>query len=272
MSKAKRHVKKENARKNKKILDIREERQNSKAMMEIIKQQYSIPPPAPEGHPLANSLIRPLTISGGKLQVMTPEIYDQQERDREKHRASIREAQERYPKNADESMEIMLDDCTFTTINVRVFMSIRQFYKLESDEKLRKSLMLEHKDAMMKKETEWLTKMENEKIELGKQIAIRDQMVLEARAETNEYKSMNQSILSQISDKEAKIAQVNLKCFDLFISHFWAKIQNLNRLISGRKPNRSSSNNSNARNNETDGKSQRRNRKGISNKSTSHKL
>ena len=69
--------------------------------------------------------------------------------------------------------------------------------------------MLEHKDAMMKKETEWLTKMENEKIELGKQIAIRDQMVLEARAETNEYKSMNQSILSQISDKEAKIAQVS---------------------------------------------------------------
>jgi len=81
-----------------------------------------------------------------------------------------------------------------------------------------KSLMLEHKDAMMKKEAEWLTKMENEKIELGKQISIRDQMVLEARAETNEYKSMNQSILSQISDKEAKIAQVNFDRLGQFLA------------------------------------------------------
>ena len=68
---------------------------------------------------------------------------------------------------------------------------------------------MEFKDAMMKKEAEWLTKMENEKIELGKQISILDLMAVEARAETNEYKSMNQSILSQISDKEAKIAQVS---------------------------------------------------------------
>ena len=81
-----------------------------------------------------------------------------------------------------------------------------------------KSLMLEHKDAMMKKEAEWLTKLENEKIELGKQISIRDQMVLEARAETNEYKSMNQSILSQISDKEAKIAQVSFHSLGLGMS------------------------------------------------------
>ena len=81
-----------------------------------------------------------------------------------------------------------------------------------------KSLMLEHKDAMMKKEAEWLTKMENEKIELGKQISIRDQMVLEARAETNEYKSMNRSILSQISDKEAKIAQVSFHSLQLGIN------------------------------------------------------
>ena len=78
--------------------------------------------------------------------------------------------------------------------------------------------MLEHKDALMKKEAEWLTKMENEKIELGKQISIRDQMVLEARAETNEYKSMNRSILSQISDKEAKIAQVSFHSLQLGIN------------------------------------------------------
>ena len=130
-----------------------------------------------------------------------------------------------YPENADQKFKIILDNGAYTTVKARVFMSIRQFAieNYQSDlettvkaletncdlnlEKIQ-SLMLEHKDAMMKKETEWLTKMENEKIELGKQIAIRDQMVLEARAETNEYKSMNQSILSQISDKEAKIAQV----------------------------------------------------------------
>ena len=77
---------------------------------------------------------------------------------------------------------------------------------------------MEFKDAMMKKEAEWLTKMENEKIELGKQISILDLMAVEARAETNEYKSMNQSILSQISDKEAKIAQVSFNSLGLGIN------------------------------------------------------
>ena len=116
----------------------------------------------------------------------------------------INDAVRRYPYSADENMEILCDNGTRGSVNIRVFMSIRKLYhrKLQS-------LMLEHKDAMMKKEAEWMTKMENEKIELGKQISIRDQMVLEARAETNEYKSMNQSILSQISDKEAKIAQAS---------------------------------------------------------------
>ena len=116
----------------------------------------------------------------------------------------INDAVRRYPSSADENMEILCDNGTLGSVNIRVFMSIRKLYhrKLQS-------LMLEHKDAMMKKEAEWMTKMENEKIELGKQISIRDQMVLEARAETNEYKSMNQSILSQISDKEAKIAQAS---------------------------------------------------------------
>lgn len=109
----------------------------------------------------------------------------------------------KYPDNADENIDIPCDNGTISKVNMRAFMAIRTRHQ----EKM-KSLMLEHKDAMMKKEAEWLTKMENEKIELGKQISIRDQMVLEARAETTEYKSMNQSILSQISDKEAKIAQV----------------------------------------------------------------
>ena len=109
----------------------------------------------------------------------------------------------KYPDNADENIDIHCDNGIISKVNMRAFIAIRTRHQ----EKM-KSLMLEHKDAMMKKEAEWLTKMENEKIELGKQISIRDQMVLEARAETNEYKSMNQSILSQISDKEAKIAQV----------------------------------------------------------------
>ena len=125
----------------------------------------------------------------------------------------INDAVRRYPYSADENMEILCDNGTLGSVNIRVFMSIRKLYhrKLQS-------LMLEHKDALMKKEAEWLTKMENEKIELGKQISIRDQMVLEARAETNEYKSMNQSILSQISDKEAKIAQVSFYSLGLVIN------------------------------------------------------
>ena len=125
----------------------------------------------------------------------------------------INDAVRRYPYSADENMEILCDNGTLGSVNIRVFMSIRKLYhrKLQS-------LMLEHKDALMKKEAEWLTKMENEKIELGKQISIRDQMVLEARAETNEYKSMNQSILSQISDKEAKIAQVSFNSLGLGIN------------------------------------------------------
>ena len=118
---------------------------------------------------------------------------------------AISDVYDSYPYNADEIMNFVCDNGVLTEVPIRIFMSIRARYIGKAD-----SLMLEHKDAMMKKETEWLTKMENEKIELGKQIAIRDQMVLEARAETNEYKSMNQSILSQISDKEAKIAQVSL--------------------------------------------------------------
>ena len=113
-----------------------------------------------------------------------------------------------YPDNEDECTEVICDNGLIGLVNVRVFMSLHEMFTNLTRECI-KSLMLEHKDAMMKKEAEWLTKMENEKIELGKQISIRDQMVLEARAETNEYKSMNQSILSQISDKEAKIAQVS---------------------------------------------------------------
>ena len=119
----------------------------------------------------------------------------------------------KYPDNADENIDIRCDNGTIGKVNMRVFMAIRARHQ----EKI-KSLMLEHKDALMKKEAEWLTKMENEKIELGKQISIRDQMVLEARAETNEYKSMNQSILSQISDKEAKIAQVNFDRLGQFLA------------------------------------------------------
>ena len=124
----------------------------------------------------------------------------------------INDALVRFPDGADENMEILNDNGTVGLVNIRVFMTIRERYQdmyQEMNQKNAKSLMLEHKDAMMKKEAEWMTKMENEKNELGKQISIRDQMVLEARAETNEYKSMNQSILSQISDKEAKIAQVS---------------------------------------------------------------
>ena len=113
-----------------------------------------------------------------------------------------------YPDNADECTDVICDNGLIRSVNVRVFMSLHEMFTKLSRECIQ-SLMLEHKDAMMKKEAEWLTKMENEKIELGKQISIRDQMVLEARAETNEYKSMNQSILSQISDKEAKIAQAS---------------------------------------------------------------
>ena len=116
----------------------------------------------------------------------------------------IDHAVNQYPDNADETIDIRCDNDTISKVNMRVFMAIRARHQEQM-----KSLMLEHKDALMKKEAEWLTRMENEKIELGKQISIRDQMVLEARAETNEYKSMNQSIMSQISDKEAKIAQVN---------------------------------------------------------------
>ena len=120
----------------------------------------------------------------------------------------------RFPDGADENMEILNDNGTVGLVNKRVFMTIRERYLLKGQENI-ESLMLEHKDALMKKEAEWLTKMENEKIELGKQISIRDQMVLEARAETNEYKSMNQSILSQISDKEAKIAQASFHSLGL---------------------------------------------------------
>ena len=123
----------------------------------------------------------------------------------------IEDAECRYPQSADEILKYLCHDGIVNRVSVRVYVSIRDRFNYNFNRKLQ-SLMLEHKDAMMKKETEWLTKMENEKNELGKQIAIRDQMVLEARAETNEYKSMNQSILSQISDKEAKIAQVCLKC------------------------------------------------------------
>ena len=221
MSKAKRHVKKERARKNKELLErrelIREGRETGRALMNLYTME---PPKAPKGHPLENCPIPLLTKIGDKYTVMTPELHDQLAAKRAQYSASIKKAEKDYPKNADENMKIMLDDLTMISVNIRVFMSIREWLQstLEakvckvckrSDEKL-KSLMLEHKDAMMKKETEWLTKMEKEKIELGKQIAIRDQMVLEARAETNEYKSMNQSILSQISDKEAKIAQVSL--------------------------------------------------------------
>ena len=186
----------------------------------------------------------------------------------------INDAVRRYPYSADENMEILCDNGTLGSVNIRVFMSIRKLYhrKLQS-------LMLEHKDALMKKEAEWLTKMENEKIELGKQISIRDQMVLEARAETNEYKSMNQSILSQISDKEAKIAQVSFYSLGLVInpsSEFELRvgfnIYNLYNIISGCQSNRPCSNNSNARDNETDGKGKRRNWKGISNKSLNHKI
>ena len=123
----------------------------------------------------------------------------------------------RFPDGAEENMEILNDNGTVGLVNKRVFMTIRERYFRKGRENL-ESLMLEHKDALMKKEAEWLTKMENEKIELGKQISIRDQMVLEARAETNEYKSMNQSILSQISDKEAKIAQVSFNSLGLGIN------------------------------------------------------
>ena len=122
-----------------------------------------------------------------------------------------------YPDNADECTEVICDDGLIDLVNVRVFMSLQKMFAKISRECIQ-SLMLEHKDALMKKEAEWLTKMENEKIELGKQISIRDQMVLEARAETNEYKSMNQSILSQISDKEAKIAQVNFPTLEQSIN------------------------------------------------------
>ena len=122
-----------------------------------------------------------------------------------------------YPDNADECTEVICDNGEVRLVDVRVFMSLQKMFTNISRECIQ-SLMLEHKDAMMKKEAEWLTKMENEKIELGKQISIRDQMVLEARAETNEYKSMNQSILSQISDKEAKIAQVSFSSLGLGIN------------------------------------------------------
>ena len=121
----------------------------------------------------------------------------------------INDALVRFPDGAEENMEILNDNGTVGLVNIRVFMTIRERYGQRFYEENVESLMLEHKDALMKKEAEWMTKMENEKIELGKQISIRDQMVLEARAETNEYKSMNQSILSQISDKEAKIAQAS---------------------------------------------------------------
>ena len=122
----------------------------------------------------------------------------------------INDALVRFPDGAEENMEILNDNGTVGLVNIRVFMTIRERYGQRFYEENVESLMLEHKDALMKKEAEWITKMESEKIELGKQISIRDQMVLEARAETNEYKSMNQSILSQISDKEAKIAQASL--------------------------------------------------------------
>ena len=164
-----------------------------------------------QGHPLADdpSGARPISMSLNDPHGMMNQenldpiaIWDKINDMRQEN--IINDAIKRYPACADENMILFLDNNAVGSVNIRVFMTIRARYL----EKI-KSLMLEHKDAMMKKEAEWLTKMENEKIELGKQISIRDQMVLEARAETNEYKSMNQSILSQISDKEAKIAQVS---------------------------------------------------------------
>ena len=66
-----------------------------------------------------------------------------------------------YPQNADESMEVLCDNGLIRLVNIRVFMSLQlMFTKLTRD--FYQSLMLEHKDAMMKKEAEWLTKMENE--------------------------------------------------------------------------------------------------------------
>ena len=168
-----------------------------------------------EGHPLAEGPLRAgpiLTAIDDPHGMLNPDILgpDATESDRNWLKQSnwIKEATDRWPENADENMNVICTKGFIGSVSVRVFMSLRGMFTTIHRQNI-ESLMLEHKDAMMKKEAEWITKMENEKNELGKQISIRDQMVLEARAETNEYKSMNQSILSQISDKEAKIAQAS---------------------------------------------------------------
>ena len=185
-----------------------------------VTMEFQVPA---EGHPMAQGPFRPepiLTAIDDPHGMLNPDLLgpDATESDRNWLTQSnwIKEATARWPENADENMNIICTKGVIGSVSVRVFMSIRGMFSTFHHQTIQ-SLMLEHKDAMMKKEAEWLTKMENEKIELGKQISIRDQMVLEARAETNEYKSMNQSILSQISDKEAKIAQVSFNSLGLGI-------------------------------------------------------
>ena len=213
-----RRMQQESRKKNKKLQRIRQDKENFPRQ---VTMEFHVPT---KGHPLAEGPFRPgpiLTAIDDPHGMLNPDIFgpDLTESDRNwlKQCNLINEAQARWPENADENMEIICTNGIIGSVSVRVFMSIRGMFTTLYHQTIQ-SLMLEHKDAMMKKEAEWMKKMENEKIELGKQISIRDQMVLEARAETNEYKSMNQSILSQISDKEAKIAQVNFPTLEQSIN------------------------------------------------------